>query len=93
MVPWYPLVGHSVGRSLPARILEPGMRECLERYVAGWWCWDDSPHHKVKLLGRQWGSETEQARPVKTVKVHTPIAKWGMDQTVGSPHGKLWVAP
>ena len=37
--------------------------------------------------------KSEQARPVKTVKVHMPIAKWGTDQTVGSPHGKLWEAP
>ena len=36
---------------------------------------------------------SEQARLVKTVKVHMPIAKWDMDQTVGSPRRKLWEAP
>ena len=34
----------------------------------------------------------EQARLVKTVKVHMPIAKWDMDQTVVSPQGKPWEA-
>ena len=90
-MPWYPLVGHAVGRTLPVHNLEPGLWEAWRGYVVAWWCWDDSPDYKLPLLGRQCSSGSEQARLVKTVKVHMPIAKWDMDQTVGSLH--LWGNP
>ena len=46
--------------------------------VGNAWYVDDSPHLA------EVGYFCEQARLVKTVKVHSPIAKWAMDQTVGS---------
>ena len=93
MVPWYSLVGHLVGRSSPAWNLEPGFPERPGGYVARWWYGADRPHLRLCYSGKERGGTIEQARLAKTVKVHIAIAKWDMDQTVGSHRGKPWMAP
>jgi len=92
-VPWYSLVGHQVGR--PRLVCKgtaaPNAKH--PRYVAWWWYGGDSPHLALDSEGGTGGCiQGEQARPVKTVKVRTPLAEGATDQTVGSPLGKPRVA-
>ena len=61
--------------------------------MAVWWYGDDSPHLSSCHGGKKTWQKSEQARLVKTVKVHMPVAKagYGSDrrlppwETVGGP--------
>ena len=46
-------------------------------YVAVAWYGDDSPHLHAEAIGATSYGGCEQARPLKTVKVHIPIAEVG----------------